>query len=188
MPPKKPKPLNIGDILAAQLEDPALCAIANAEFQKHVIGLRANFQQPQDAVSRILSRTLEEISWFQQLPFVIDMLEPKTGDRKETWDESLARVNGAIDRLENAQVEELRERVRRAIREKLVDKLRVAIPKYIANPFLLTTQVRFSDVPDPPASGSPVRSQLRTFAEHGYQPRPIDRRTGQSMGGKTDEE
>lgn len=185
--PRKQKSLRIADILEQQLDDPTMRDAANAEFQKHNLGLRANFKNPRDAVARILQRTLDEISWFQQLPFVVDMLEPKRDDRKETWEESMVRVNAAIDRLENAQVEELRDRVRRAIREKLVDKLRVAIPKYISSPYFLTTEVRFSDVPDPPSAGNPVRGQLRAFVEEGYTPRPIDRRTGQSMGGKTDE-
>ncbi len=183
MPSKKP--LKIADILEQQLEDPVMREKANAEFQKHAVNLRKAFQDSRDAVGKILARTLYEISWFQEIPFVVSDIRPARTDRRETWDEQEDRLRDAIDRLESAQVEELRENIRRAVREKLVDKLRVAIPKYIASPGMLAIEERFVMQADPPMSGNPVRGQLRAVADKGYRPEPLDKRTGESMGGKT---
>jgi hypothetical protein len=183
MPSKKP--LKIADILEQQLEDPVMREKANSEFQKHALSIRQSFKDSRDAVSKILARVLYEISWFQEIPFVVSDIRPARTDRRETWDEQEDRLRDAIDRLESAQVEELRDHVRRAIQEKLVDKLRVAIPKYIATPSMLAIEQRFVIQSDPETSGNPVRGQLRNVADEGYRPEPLDKRTGESMGGKT---
>ncbi|HRH93438.1 MAG TPA: hypothetical protein PKV72_02805 [Candidatus Peribacteria bacterium] len=180
MPSKKP--LKIADILEQQLEDPVMREKANREFQKHAAGFRTAFADVRDAVSKILARSLYEIAWFQEVPFVVQDMPRSRTDRKETWEEQEERLRGAIDRLETNQVEELRAQVARAIHEKLVDKLRVAIPKYLGSPGMLAIQQRFMIAEDPPTSGNPVRGQLRTVADDGYRPEPLDKRTGESMG------
>lgn len=180
MPSKKP--LKIADILEQQLDDPVMREKANAEFQKHTVNLRKAFQDSRDAVGKILARTLYEISWFQEIPFVVSDIRPARTDRRETWDEQEDRLRDAIDRLESAQVEELRENIRRAVREKLVDKLRVAIPKYVASPGMLAIEERFVMQADPPTAGNPVRGQLRNAAENGKSLSPLDKRTARSLG------